>query len=330
MKYKKIAVIFPGQGSQYVGMGREMYEKFKLVRDVYDQASSVLEYDIAEKCFKKPMIGASLVHRTDLDRTIYTQPAVMVTGYACFRIFEEMCNEVDVKLNINFLAGHSLGEYTALCVAGALEFNTCLDLVKKRATFITELGESLPHAGLMAIVDKEKELDFSTIDNMAKEAQVYVTLINTKNQIVVGGFKKDLEELSKIIKKDGKIATLLRVEGPFHSPLMRPAAERFKKELIRSHISIAAKPVIANVSKEAIVDPAHIRKELYEQIYTCVDWRRSIEKMIENGADLFIEVGPKKVLSNMLKDINPSIPRLNVEDLESLEATVKALGAQDE
>ena len=330
MKYKKIAVIFPGQGSQYVGMGREMYEKFKLVRDVYDQASSVLEYDIAEKCFKKPMIGASFVHRTDLDRTIYTQPAVMVTGYACFRIFEEMCSEVGVKLNINFLAGHSLGEYTALCVAGALEFNTCLDLVKKRATFITELGESLPHAGLMAIVDKEKELDYSAIDNMAKEAQVYVTLINTKNQIVVGGFKKNLEELSKTIKKDGKIATLLRVEGPFHSPLMRPAAERFKKELIRSHVSIATKPVIANVSKEAIVDPTHIRKELYEQIYTCVDWRRSIEKMIENGADLFIEVGPKKVLSNMIKDINPSIPRLNVEDLDSLEATVKALGTQDE
>ncbi len=330
MKYNKIALIFPGQGSQYVGMGKEMYEKFKLVRDIYDQASSVLEYDIAEKCFKKPMIGASLVHRADLDRTVYTQPAVMVTGYACYRILEEMCAEVGVRLNVNFMAGHSLGEYTALCVAGAMDFSTCLDLVKKRATFITELGESLPHAGLMAIVDKERELDYNTIDNMAKEAQVYVTLINTKNQIVVGGFKKNLEELSKEIKKDGKIATLLRVEGPFHSPLMKPAAERFKKELSRSRISIAAKPVIANVSGEAIVDPVHIRKELYEQIYTCVDWRRSIEKMIQNGADLFIEVGPKKVLSNMMKDIDSSIPRLNVEDLGSLENTVKALGTQGE
>ena len=330
MKYKKIALIFPGQGSQYVGMGKDLYDKYKMVRDVYDQAGSILEYDVAEKCFKKPMIGASLVHRADLDRTIYTQPAVMVTGYACYRIFEEMCNEVGVKLNINFLAGHSLGEYTALCVAGAMEFNTCVDLVKKRATFITELGESLPHAGLMAIVDKEKELDYATIDNMAKEAQVYVTLINTKNQIVVGGFKKNLEELSKAIKKDGKIATVLRVEGPFHSPLMRPAAERFKTELMRSHVSIAAKPVIANVTTEAIVDPAHIRKELYDQIYTRVDWRRSIEKMIQNGADLFIEVGPKKVLSNMIRDIDPEIPRLNVEDSASLEAAVKALGAQDE
>jgi [acyl-carrier-protein] S-malonyltransferase len=111
---------------------------------------------------------------------------------------------------------------------------------------------------------------------------------------------------------------------------MKPAAERFKRELLRSHISIAAKPVIANVSKEAIVDPVHIRKELYEQIYTCVDWRRSIEKMIENGADLFIEVGPKKVLSNMIRDIDPSVARLNVEDLGSLESTVKALGTQHE
>jgi [acyl-carrier-protein] S-malonyltransferase len=329
MKYKKIAILFPGQGSQYVGMGKELYDKFKLVRDVYDQASSVLEYDIAEKCFKKPIIGTTLVHKTDLDRTIYTQPAVLVTGYACYRIFEEMCSEVGVKLNMNFLAGHSLGEYTALCVAGAMDFSTCVDLVKKRAAFLTELGESLPHAGLMAIVDKENELDYATIDNMAKEAQVYVTLVNTKNQIVVGGFKKNLEELSKTIKKDGKIATILRVEGPFHSPLMKPAAERFKAELSRSHFTIAMRPVIANVTAEAIVDPLHIRKELYEQIYTCVDWRRSVERMIQNGADLFIEVGPKKVLSNMIKDIEPSIPRLNVEDVESLEKAVRTLGTQD-
>jgi [acyl-carrier-protein] S-malonyltransferase len=329
MKYKKIAILFPGQGSQYVGMGKELYDKFKLVRDAYDQASSVLGYDIAEKCFKKPIIGTSLVHKTDLDRTIYTQPAVLVTGYACYRIFEEMCSDVGVKLNVNFLAGHSLGEYTALCVAGAMDFSTCVDLVNKRATFLTELGESLPHAGLMAIVDKENELDYATIDHMAKEAQVYVTLINTKKQIVVGGFKKHLEELSKAIKKDGKIATILRVEGPFHSPLMQPAAERFKVELSRSRITIASRPVMANVTAEAIVDPRHIKKELYDQIYTCVDWRRSVERMIQNGADLFIEVGPKKVLSNMIKDIDPSIPKLNVEDQASLEAAVKALGTQD-
>jgi len=146
----------------------------------------------------------------------------------------------------------------------------------------------------------------------------------------VGGFKKNLEELSKTLKKENLFSTLLKVEGPFHTPLMRPAADRFKKDLAASPIYIADKPVVANVSAEAIVDPLHIRKELYEQIYTCVDWRRGAERMVENGADLFIEIGPKKVLSGMIKSIAPHIPTLNVEDVESLERTIRELGARQE
>ena len=327
MKYNKVALIFPGQGSQYVGMGKEFYDRFKLVRDIYDEAGSVLGYDIAEKCFKKPIPGTSIIHKPDLDRTIYTQPAVMVTGYACYRIFEEMCEEVGVHPNVRFLAGHSLGEYTALLVAGAMDFRTCVDLVNKRATCITEFSESYPHAALMAIVNKGGELEHTRIESLTKEAQVYIALNNTKNQLVVGGFKKNLEELSKTLKKENLFSTILKVEGPFHTPLMKPAADRFKKDLAASEISIANKPVIANVSAEAIVDPLHIRKELYEQIYTCVDWRRGAERMVENGADLFIEVGPKKVLSGMIKSVAPNTPTLNVEDVESLESTIKELGA---
>lgn len=142
---------------------------------------------------------------------------------------------------------------------------------------------------------------------------------------MVGGFKKNLGELHKKLKKDGKVATTLKVEGPFHSPLMKPAAEKFKKELDESTIHIASKPVIANVTSEAIVDPNHIRKELYHQIFTSVDWRHSVEKVIDNGADLFIEIGPKTVLSNMIKAIDRSIPRLNVENLDSLRNTLKEL-----
>ena len=313
-----------------MGMGKELYDRFKLVRDVYEESSSVVGYDMAEKCFRKPLIGTKLVHRPDLDRTKYTQPAVFATGYACYKIFEEMCREVEVQCNIAFLAGHSLGEYTALAAAGAMEFRTCMDLVQKRANFITEFSGAYPDAGLMAVVNRGKELNHAMIDDLAKEAQVYVTLVNTKSQIVVGGFKKNLDELGRRLKKEGMIPTALRVEGPFHSPLMKPAADRFKKELAASEISIAGKPVIANVTSEAIVDPAHIRKELYDQIYTCVNWRRSIDKMVDNGADLFIEIGPKKVLSNMIKDIRPGIPTMNVEDLESLERTVKELGSQEE
>jgi len=329
MKYKKIALVFPGQGSQYVGMGKDLYDRFKLVRDVYDEAGSVVGYDMADKCFKKPLIGSKLMHRADLDKTKYTQPAVFVTGYACYKIFEEMCRDVGVQCNVAFLAGHSLGEYTALAVGKAMDFKTCMDLVQKRANFITEFSGAYPDAGLMAIVNRGKELQLSMIEDMVKETQVYVTLINTKSQIVVGGFKKNLEELGKKIKKEGLIPTILRVEGPFHSPLMKPAADRFKKELHGSEIHISERPVIANVTSEAIVDPAHIKKELYEQIFTCVNWRRAIEKMVENGTDLFIEVGPKKVLTNMIRDIGSPVPTLNVEDMESLERTVKELGAQE-
>jgi len=328
MNYKKVALIFPGQGSQYAGMGKEFHDRFKMVRDIYEEASSVLGYDIAEKCFKKPIPGAAIIHKPDLDRTIYTQPAVMVTGYACYRIFEEMCKEVGVHPNVRFLAGHSLGEYTALLVAGAMDFRTCADLVNKRATCITEFSESYPHAALMAIVNKGGDLDPERIGTLTQEAQVYVALNNTKNQLVVGGFKKNLEELSKTLKKENLFSTFLKVEGPFHTPLMKPAADRFKDDLAQSRIFIAQKPVIANVSAEAVVDPLHIRREIYEQVYTCVDWRRGVERMVENEADLFIEIGPKKVLSGMIKSIAPHIPTLNVEDVESLERTIKELGAR--
>ena len=325
MMYQKAALLFPGQGSQYVGMGKEFYEEYQFVRDIFDQASQLLGYDIAEKCFKKPVFSRKIMHREDLNKTIYTQPAVLVTSYACMKVFQENCWEEGIELEFSLLAGHSLGEYTALLVAQAIDFETAVRLVKKRAEFITEFSKAYPDAGLMAIVDKKNSLEQDFTEELCKDFQVYVTLINTKNQIVVGGFKKNLAELSRKLRKNGKVATMLRVEGPFHSPLMKPAAERFKKELDRADLRIADKPVIANVTTEAIVDPDHIRKELYEQIYTYVDWKRTIEKIARNGADLFIEMGPKKVLSNLAREIAPDIKRLNVEDPASLKKALEAL-----
>lgn len=324
MRYSKITLIFPGQGSQYIGMGKDLYDQYKFVRDIYGQANKILGYNLAQKCFKPPL-SKKIMHRIDLDKTIYTQPAVLVTSYACLKAFEKRCAELELNLNFSFFAGHSLGEYTALLASGALDFESCLRLVNKRATYITEFSENYPDAGLMAIVDKNRELDYERLDALCKEFQVYVTLINTKKQVVVGGFKRNLGELAKKLKRDGTLATILRVEGPFHSPLMKPAAERFKKELDQTHFYIASRPVIANVTTDAIVDPGHIKKELYEQIFTFVDWRSSVEKIASNGGDLFIEIGPKTVLGNMIKDIDSSVPRLNIENLESLEKTVKEL-----
>ena len=329
MKYKRIALVFPGQGSQYAGMGKELYDKYKVVRDVFDEAGNVLGYDISEKCFKKPRLGEKIIHKSDLDRTIYTQPAMFVAGYAFFKLLEEACQGEDFELSPAFFAGHSLGEYTALAAAGAMDFRTCMGLVQKRANFITEFGDHYPDAGLMALVDRGGELEADRVESLCKQFQVYLTLLNTKKQVVVGGFKKNLSDMSKHLKKEGILAAILKVEGPFHTPLMKPAADRFKKELDGEKIFVAAKPVIANVTRDAIVDPDHIRRELYEQIFTVVDWRGSVQKMVANGADLFIEVGPRKVLTNMIRDIDTSVRMLNVEDEESLLATVKELAGQE-
>jgi [acyl-carrier-protein] S-malonyltransferase len=177
----------------------------------------------------------------------------------------------------------------------------------------------------MAVMSRNEDLDFNQISSLCNEFQVYVTLNNTKRQIVVGGGKRKLELLSKELKDQEKIGKMLKVEGPFHTPIMKPAAEQFKRELDKSRFLIAVRPIIANVSTNAIVDPNHIKKELYNQIFNIVDWRRSVERIIANGGDLFIEIGPKRVLSNMIKDIDPSVPDLNVEDMESLENTVEEL-----
>ena len=328
MKYKRITAIFPGQGSQYTGMGKEIYDNFETARNIFQEANDVLGYDLADLCFRKSSLaslGSKIMHKPDLNKTIYTQPAVLTTSYACFKALEETSKKRGLHLNFCLLAGHSLGEYTALLASGAIDFRTCLKLVNKRAEFMTELGRSYPGAGLMAVMSKNEDLDFQNISALCNEFQVYVTLNNTKRQIVVGGGKRKLELLAKELKNQEKLGKMLKVEGPFHTPIMKPAAEQFKRELDKCRFLIGERPIIANVSTNAIVDPNHIKHELYHQIFNIVDWRRSVEKIVANGADLFIEIGPKRVLSNMIKDIDPSIPEFNVEDMESLEKTVAEL-----
>ena len=270
------------------------------------------------------------MRKTDLNKTIYTQPAVLTMSYACYRLLDETCRESDVDLNVSLLAGHSLGEYTALLVADAMDFKTTLTLVHKRATLMTAWGKSYPGAGLMAVVDKGKKLDHDKICALCKDFGVFITLNNTKSQIVVGGSKKRLTEMGKELKSNGMRSMMLKVEGPFHTPIMKPAADKFKRELEECEIDIASKPIMANVTSDAIVDPKHIRQELYKQMFNVVDWRGTIERIISRGENIFIEVGPKRVLSNMIKDIDPSVLRLNLEDAESLEKTVKKIAEQTE
>jgi len=326
---KRIILIFPGQGSQYVGMGKDLHDQFQAVRDIYQEASEVLGYDMAELCFEKHMFG-KFMHKADLNKTLYTQPAVLTTSYACYRVLAEACKERQIELNASLLAGHSLGEYTALLVAEAMDFKTTLSLVHKRAELMTAWGTSYPGAGLMAVVKKGKEIDNARICALCKEYGVFITLNNTPSQIVVGGSKKRLAEMGDMLKKEGILSTLLKVEGPFHTPIMKPAADKFRKHLERCDMQIASKPILANVTTEAIVDPIHVRRELYDQIFNVVNWRGIIERIIQRPDNLFIELGPKQVLTNMIRDIDPSAQRVNMEDAASLENTLKKIAEHNE
>lgn len=325
---KKITLVFPGQGSQYVGMGKDLYDHFQCVRDIYTLASETLGYDISEMCFREPGTVKDGHGQGDLHKTIYTQPAVLATSYACFMALEESCREQGIHLNISSLAGHSLGEYTALLVSGAMDFRTCLSLVRKRALYMSDAGTGNSAAGLMAIMSRKVGLDPGHIHALCRDYHVHITVNNSKRQIVVGGLIRHLKAMSRRLKK-GITTAMLKVEGPFHSPFMKRAASKFRKDLKKTPMRIAASPVVANVSKRAIVDPDHIRAELYEQIFRVVDWRGSMEKIIGNGGKHFIELGPKRVLTRMFRDIDPSVVSLNVEDRASLQRTVQALATNN-
>lgn len=324
MKYRVITLLFPGQGSQHVGMGKEIHDVFPSARGVFEKADRVLGYPLSETCFQEPPKDPGVVIR-DINKTIYTQPTVFTTGYACFSALVDACAERAIPFDFKYVAGHSLGEYTALVAAGAIDFASCLLLVKERAAHMTEVGKTFPEAGLMAVVDRRADLDYALIESLCEKHGLYITLKNTKRQLVVGGLNNRLAEMAQELKKLGKMTTVLKVEGPFHTPMMKPAADRLKERLDRTDFTRARREIIANVSAEPLLEAEAIRDELYGQIFKVVNWRGSIEKAAALGTDLFIEIGPKKVLSNMLKDIVPDIRQINVEDKASLENALALL-----
>ncbi len=332
MKYNKLVLVFPGQGSQYKGMGKALYDAHESVRHIFNQASQILDYDIASVCFREGPIRKGLkmiklpLGKEHLDTTFYAQPAILTTSYACYKALEERCADKNVELNPYLMMGHSFGEYTALIAADAMNFETALNLVQRRAELMTESIQSNPNTGLMAVMPRRgQSLEDTEMKSLCGDFEVYVALINTDNQVVVGGNKRKLEGMSKYLKGQGMRGLIIKgAEGAFHTPLMERVAEKFKKDLDKAEIYVSSRSIIANVTAEAISDPEHIREELRRQIYKEVDWRASVRKAIDSGTELFIEVGPGTKLSDMIGIIEGT-KTLNVENMESLEKTVEML-----
>ncbi|PDM40309.1 [acyl-carrier-protein] S-malonyltransferase [Parageobacillus yumthangensis] len=308
----KIAFIFPGQGSQTVGMGKDVAQSNANIAAVFQSADERLGFSLSSLIFEGPQETLTLTYNA--------QPALLTTSIALLEKVKE------AGITADYVAGHSLGEYTALVAAGAISFTDAVYAVRKRGEF---MEEAVPAGeGTMAAV---LGMDAAALEAVTKEVSeqgdpVQLANLNCPGQIVISGSKAGVEKAGQLAKERGaKRVIPLEVSGPFHSSLMKPAASKLQDVLNTIAIRDAEIPVVANVTAQPVVKKEEILRLLIEQLYSPVRWEQSVEMMIGLGVDTFIEIGPGKVLSGLVKKINRNVSVYAVNDLESLQATVAAL-----
>ena len=310
----KIAFVYSGQGAQYQGMGQEFYEANQTVRELFDEATEVLGFDMAALCFNG---------NDKLNETTYTQPAILTVSVAIDTLLKEHGIEPEV------VAGLSLGEYSALVKAGVLDFKEALLLVKKRGQFMTEAVPS--GAGAMSAI---MGLDRETVKAACLEASqlgvVTPANYNMPGQIVIAGMKAAVERAGEILTEKGaKRVIPLQVSVHFHTALLEPAAKQLEKALENVSIHEPKLPIISNTEAKVIGNQAEIAPLLVRQVMSPVLWEDSVRTMIDDlGVTTFIEVGPGKALSSFIKKIDRSVTVLNVENQKSLEKTLEKLKAE--
>lgn len=313
----KIAFIYPGQGVQYVGMGQEIFNQYKEAREVFKIANDVVGYDIERMCFE----GSE----EDLKKTEHTQPAILTTCIAITKVL------LQKKIYPAVAAGLSLGEYAALVVAEAIEFQDAVSLVKKRGKFMQETVP-LGLGAMAAILGMEREALEETLVLAKKIGVVEAANFNCPGQIVISGEKKAVERACEIAKEKGALkAVLLPVSAPFHSSMLKPAGAKLGSELEKIDISPLKIPVIANANADYYKNNMEVKGLLVEQVSKAVLWEDSVIKMFEFGIDTFIEIGPGKSLSQFVKKIaknqNKNVMIYNVEDVNTLNILTQALSA---
>jgi len=299
-----VAFIFPGQGSQYVGMGRVFYDNFPAAREVFEEASDSLHFSISTLCFEGP--------EESLKLTENTQPAIVTTSVAALRVLE---SEAGARAQLT--AGHSLGEYSALVASGSLAFADAVRMVRLRGKFMQE-AVPVGEGAMAALLGLDREEVERLCEEVSEGEVLAPANFNCPGQIAIAGHTKAVQRAIERLKGMGRKAVLLPVSAPFHSPLMKTAGTRLEKELDRISISDLKTPVVTNVEAEINTSKDRVKGLLVTQVSSPVRWEESMRKMIENGIESMLEVGPGKVLSGLMKRIDPKIKVGNVEDIETL------------
>ena len=302
------SVIFPGQGSQSIGMGKEFFDKYQLVKDLFSEADNILNFKLSKLILEGP--------KNDLDLTINTQPAIFLVSYSIFKVIKK---EHNIDLNkAKFFAGHSLGEYSALACSGYLNFSDTLKTLRLRGE---AMQNSVPKGvgGMLAILGTTTENVENIIKENVNNFTAQIANDNSEGQIVVSGKLDDLKKMSELLKSNGIKNIQLPVSAPFHCTLMSKATEIMERHINELNLNSGLNSVISNVTAKNISKPIEIKNLLIKQIESRVRWRESVINMIDQSIEQFIEIGPGKVLTGLTKRINKNVKSISINSLEDIE-----------